>query len=66
MRRKLPFALLLSLVTLTLAGCYVVPALPPNARGVPPPPPPALATRPGCPWTYGQGWYGWGWYATGC
>ena len=65
MHRRLTLALVLGLLTLALAGCWVVPAPPPDARGAPPAPPPALAIRP-CHWTYGQGWYGWGWYATAC
>ena len=65
MRRAWLLALIAVLLGLALGGCYVVPAPPPDAWGVPPPPPPALTNFP-CPWTYGSGWYGWGWYATGC
>lgn len=56
-------ALLLSFVTVVLAGCYVVPAPPPLA-GVAPPPPPRVMATPQCGWQYGAGWYGWGWYGT--
>ena len=61
MKRLVPLVLLLSLVTVALFGCYVVPAPPPFA-GVPPPPPPHVTATPHCGWVYGQGWYGWGWY----
>jgi hypothetical protein len=56
-----PAALLLSLVAVALAGCWVVPA-PPPSEGLPPPPPPFVTSTPQCGWTYGPGWYGWGWY----
>ena len=57
--------LLLSLVTVALSGCYVVPAPPPMAGAVPLPPP-YVRALPQCGWVYGQGWYGWGWYAWRC
>jgi hypothetical protein len=60
MLRRLPRALLVALIAVTCAGCYVVPA-PPPAGGVPPPPP-TVVTTPRCGWVYGQGWFGWGWY----
>ena len=61
MRRLVPLMLLLSVVTMALSGCYVVPA-PPPFGGVPPPPPPYVTATPHCGWAYGEGWYGWGWY----
>ena len=62
MRRLVTLALLLSLLTVTLSGCYVVPARPPPASGATPPPPWNVVARPDCAWKYGFGWYGWGWY----
>jgi hypothetical protein len=59
-------ALLLMLVALGLAGCYVVPAPPPAAPGASPPPPPHVMATPQCGWQYGWGWYGWGWYGFAC
>jgi hypothetical protein len=58
-------AFLLALVSLTTAGCYVVPAPPPPAPGFSPPPPPRVLATPQCRWAYGHGWYGWGWYGSG-
>jgi hypothetical protein len=62
MRRVGLLVLLLSLVTVVLAGCYVVPAPAPTAGSPPPPPPPYVLGTPQCGWAYGWGWYGWGWY----
>lgn len=62
MKQLVTLALLLSLVTVVLAGCYVVPAPPPVAPGVGPPPPPRVMATPQCGWQYGWAWYGWGWY----
>jgi hypothetical protein len=64
MKRPVPLVLLLSLVSVVLSGCFVVPA-PPPFGGVVPPPPPHVTATPHCSWVYGQGWYGWGWYG-GC
>jgi hypothetical protein len=57
MKRLVPLGLLLSLVTVVLYGCYVVPAPPPVA-GVRPPPPPHVTATPHRRWVYGQGWDG--------
>jgi hypothetical protein len=57
MKRLVPLGLLLSLVTVVLYGCYVVPAPPPVA-GVRPPPPPHVTATPHRGWVYGQGWDG--------
>ena len=65
MTRLVTLTLLLSLVAVALAGCYVVPAPPPIA-GVAPPPPPYVTATPQCGWVYGQGWYGWGWDGRAC
>ena len=66
MKRVVILALALSLITVALSGCYVVPAPPPVGRGVAPPPPPFVTTTPWCRWTYGLGWFGWGWYSSLC
>ena len=62
MKRIGRVALLLSLVAVSLSGCYVVPAPPPLPGGVSPPPPPHVMATQQCRWSYGWAWYGWGWY----
>ena len=62
MKRLVTLTLLLSLVTVALSGCYVVPAPPPPASGASPLPSLPVVMRPDCAWKYGVGWYGWGWY----